>query len=402
MYSMRRTTEQLIYQKTCQDEFDKFKNNSEQEIEPFSNKKEHEPFPRFQINRLVYSITYNDKISGLLSEYHKETENYVLGYNAQIRLYDYIDVSKIGNHTFTFNEAMSVIKQMRETVGPDIFYGAVIANKEHVDVNPLHPLVLNQFMRLTEKELEKYNLNNYSVIIYTFKDNWNKIRKKYPEKFEIKERYTKDILDLVMGVKFNIDIFNLKENIKMNMYENKFNIDYFEKFVDKNGKEVEINEHDSKNKYKQSYVIPGQILNMKGITYPYYGAIYVKGGRGWNLSPMWATNIDNPNRYAGKSVKKGSGICTKVGDSRTADGCKTLNHSNTTSERNDKTFTDGAMGYAQVAVDVSLSMFFPEYTGKKTKVIKKLTYLQFQKQQIVTTKKEYLMYLKNLMNQRMN
>lgn len=163
-----------------------------------------------------------------------------------------------------------------------------------------------------------------------------------------------------------------------------------------------MNAADKNDVYRQSYVIPGQILNLKGITYPYYGAIYVKGGRAWNLSPMLATNIDNPKEIRA-GYKTGSSICTKVGDSRTAKGCMTLNHSNTTSQRNPTTLRDGSMGYAQVAVDVALSMFFNDYDGtvQLEPKNKKMTLQEFLKTEPTLTKRDYLKYLRLRIQEKM-
>ncbi len=394
MFNMNPSTEQQIYEKTCLDEFEKFRASFQDEATPTTVKERGEAFPKFPINRLVYSLTYNDKIDSLSKEYHSpENGGEIIGYSATIGMQKYIDVAKIGNHTFSFAEAMDVIRSIRESVGPDIFYGAVIANKKYVDVNPLHPLVLNQFMRFNETELITHGLNNYSVIIYTFKEEWNLIKKQYPKKFKIEERFTQDVLDLVLGTKFKREAFTISSNFDMRMINGKYNIEYDEILVDKDGKKLAVDNPDINDKFKQSYIIPGQILNLKGITYPYYGAIYVKGGRAWNLSPMLATNVDNPQDT---TWTRGSGICTKVGDARTALGCQTLNHSNTTSERNPYTLRDGSLGYAQVAVDVSLSMYYHDYDGtvQLKPEDKKMTLTEFLKSNPKAIKKDFFKYIR--------
>ncbi len=401
LFDLSQTTEQIIYQQTCQDEFEKFAANIDAEAKPTTTGIMEHPFPKFKMNRLVYSLTYNEKIDNLAQEYHSEDGGGKhLGYRDHIGMQSFIDVSKIGDHSFTFKEAMDVIRSVRESVGPDIFYGAVIVNNQHVDVNPLHPLVLNEFMRMTEDQLIKYGLTNYSVIIYTFKDTWETIRKEYPTKFKVRKRFTSDVLDLVLGTKFKQETFSILSHPELRKNGNRFFIDYTEKLIDKDGNEITVNAEDKTNQYLQSYVIPGQILNLSGVTYPYYGAIYVKGGRAWNLSPMLATNIDNPKST---TAKRGSSICTKVGDTRTAKGCMTLNHSNTTSQRNPLTFIDGSMGYAQVAVDVALSMFFNDYDGtvQLEPKDKKMTFQEFLKTEPELTKRDYLKYIRERMQSKM-
>ncbi len=405
MLNMGKTTEQLIYEKTCQDEFENFATSIEEEsIKPGTKENTTNAFPSFSMNRLVYSLTFNEKINTLMSKYHSHKfGGRVLGYRGDVNMSSYIDIAKIGNHTFTFKESMDIIRQMREAVGPEVFYGAVIVNNQHVDVNPLHPLVLNEFMAMSEEELVYHELTNYSVIIYTFKEKWKTFREDYPKKFKVKEEYSQNILDLILGTKFKRESFTISSNPEMILKNNKYIIEYSEKIVDQEGNEIPV-EDDARDKMKQGYVIPGQILNLSGITYPYYGAIYVKGGKSWNLSPMWATNINNPQSNGEGSVKKGSNICTKVGDARTANGCKTLNHSNTTSERNPETFTDGAMGYAQVAVDIALSMFYNDYNGtiKLDPKDKKMTLQEFlNTDPLELTKKDYIEYIRNRLKERM-
>ncbi len=402
LFNLTKTTEQLIYEKTCQDEFEKFATNLDAEAKPTIAGRMENPFPTFKMNRLVYSLIYNEKIDSLAKEYHDKGGGDHLGYVSDIEMSNYIDVSKIGNHTFTFKEAMDLIRSVRENIGPDVFYGAVIANNRHVDVNPLHPLVLNEFMRMNEKELVEYGLTNYSVIIYTFRDSWQKIKKNYPKKFKVEDRFTSDILNLVLGVKFKQKTFSIMSNPELHKLKDKFVIHYKEEIIDKDGNEVVLNAEDKNDKLRQSYVIPGQILNLKGITYPYYGAIYVKGGRAWNLSPMLATNITNPKKD-GAGYEDGSSICTKVGDSRTARGCMTLNHSNTTSQRNLHTLRNGSMGYAQVAVDVALSMFFNNYDGtiQLKPQDKKMTLQEFLRTEPTLTKRDYLKYIRTRIQEKM-
>ena len=401
LFDTNPTTEQLIYEKTCQDEFEKFAANIDAEAKPTASGTMEHPFPKFKMNRLVYSLTYNEKIDALAKEYHGTGGGDHIGYSNTIGFDKYIDVAKIGDHNFTFKEAMDIIRSMREAVGPEVFYGAVLANAKHVDVNPLHPLVLNEFMRMNETELKKNGLINYSVIIYTFKDSFQKIKDAYPKKFIIEPRYTSDVLNLVLGTKFKQETFSIMTNPELRKEQNKFVIKYEEKIIDKDGNKVTLNETDKNDAYRQSYVIPGQILNLRGITYPYYGAIYVKGGRAWNLSPMLATNIDSAKE--GNKVTTGSSICTKVGDSRTAKGCMTLNHSNTTSQRNPITLRDGSLGYAQVVVDVSLSMFFNDYDGKVQlkPEDKKMTLREFLKAEPTLTKRDYLKYIRERIQEKM-
>ncbi len=402
LLSTQMTTEQLIYEKTCQDEFEKFAANLDAEAKPTATGIMEHPFPKFKMNRLVYSLTYNEKINTLAQEYHRDDGSKHIGYRDHIGLDSYIDISKIGDHSFTFKEAMDLIRSVRESVGPDVFYGAVLANKEHVDVNPLHPLVLNEFMRMSDTEFEKHGLTNYSVIIYTFNDGIKYIQKDYPYIFKTEERFTSDILNLVLGTKFKQETFSIMSNPELHKDNDKFIIKYNEQIIDKNGNEIKINTKDATDKLKQSYIIPGQILNLKGITYPYYGCIYVKGGRAWNLSPMLATNIDSPKeRHAGADM--GSSICTKVGDSRTAKGCMTLNHSNTTSQRNPLTARAGSLGYAKVAIDVALSMFFNDYDGtiQLKPEDKKMTYQEFIKTEPTLTKRDYLSYIKRRIEEKM-
>ncbi len=407
MLSLKKTTDQLIYEKTCQDEFESFAANIDEErTQLTTGEKSIRAFPKFAMNRLVYSLTFNEKINKLLTKFHDHKfGGNVLGYREDIEMKKYIDIATIGDHTFTFKEAMAVIRQMREAVGPEVFYGATIANYSHNDVNPLHPLILNEFMAMTDEKLGEYRLKNYSVNIYTFKDTWNQIKEEYPKKFTVKNEYTEDILDLIMGTKFKRDTFSIRLDPILKEENGKFKILYRESAVDKDGNEIKLpTETDYDKKYKQGYVIPGQIINLNGLAYPYYGAIYVKGGKAWNLSPMWATNINNPQDNGPGSVKKGSDICTKVGDVRTARGCMTLNHSNTESQRNPYTFTDGAMGYAQVAVDIALSMYFNDYDGtiQLSPKDKKMTLKEFLKATPDGTKKDYLIYIRDRMKERMN
>ena len=401
LFNLKPTTEQLIYEKTCQDEFEKFAINISSEAKPTASGGTEHPFPNFPMNRLVYSLTYNEKIDELAKEYHSDGGGMHKGY-VNIGFQNYIDVSKIGDHTFTFKEAMDLIRSVREQVGPDMFYGAVLSNKKHVDVNPLHPLVLNEFMRMNEKQLKANGLKNYSVIFYTFKDTISRLKERYPEKFEINGRFTSDILNLVLGTKFKQETFSVMSNPELHQENNKFFIKYQEKIIDAKGHDVIMNQDTKNDVYKQSYVVPGQILNLRGITYPYYGAIYIKGGRAWNLSPMLSTNVDSPLDTK-QDYKYGSAICTKVGDARTAVGCMTLNHSNTTSQRNEQTLRDGSIGYAKVAVDVALSMFFTDYTGtiQLKPEDKKMTLNEFLKAEPTKTKRDYLKYIRERITERM-
>ena len=401
MFTLKKTTEQLIYEKTCQDEFEKFMISTTKE--PVF-KAHSEAFPNFSMNRLVYSLTYNEFIRDLSNKYHTETNNVHLGYTNNdededsdyIGLANYIDLIKLGEHNFSFREAMDIIKQVREDLGPDVFYGAILANAKDSDVNPLHPLVMHEFMRFNDEELIAHGLTNYTIIIYTFKDSIKKLKKKYPEHFEIKKSFPEDIVNLISGTDFKQDHFSIIEDGELIESNNRFKIKYKEIITDIDQNEILINAGDEGNEYKQSYIVPGQILNLNGMIYPYYGAIYIKGGFGWNLSPMLATNISAPGYNDSDDDEYGGEICTKIGDNRTAEGCKTLNHSNTTSQMNSLTFVEGSMGYAQVAVDIALSTFYDDFNAKKHIVeYKKLTWDEFSVINPNKTRKDFLEYLRN-------
>jgi len=388
MLDMNPTAEQLIYEATSHELFQNFVDNAKAE----ENVKIKSAFPNFAMNRLVYSVQYSQEIKDLAEKYHdRKISKRDHGYQATIGFNSYLDVTKMGNNDMSFDESMVLIRKIRESLGTQ-FYGALISNNKMHDVNPLHALVLHQFMLLSDKKKKAHKLEGYSVIVYTYKDK--KLQNKYPQFFKRKKEYKKDIPKLIAS-SINETIVETKiSKQRLEKVNNKYIIIYDEVSIDENGKELK----DPTGDYKRNYIIPGQILNLNGISYPYYGAIHIKGGRAWNINPMWATNIDNPGN---NGVKTGSSICTKVGDPRTARGCMTLNHSNTTSQRNPYTLVEGSLGYAQDMIDFSLGMYFDDYEAPAEPEIPKMSMKEFQEKGL-GDRKNYLMYLKDRLENKLD
>ncbi len=347
------------------------------------------------LDKCVEEIEYTDDLNNLKTKYHNpKIPLSIRGIERSVNnsFAETMEIVKIGSGDMSIDDIINIIHPIRKELG-DKFYGIVLSgiprkNEKHIMINPLHPIIMQHL--ISEKpEIDK-NKKCWTATLFSFKDDsFEYVKKKYSFAFNY-NNYMNEIATILSASSLQTNYITENKNFNVDIVNDKFILNYEEiKTEKKDEKEILENK-------KRSFIVPGQILNVGGIGYPYYNTIYSTQGLAWNLNPMYAANIAHPySQSMSDGFEGGSRICTNSGNSKTQKGISSLNHSNLTSPLNSNVFESGSMSYAQQCIDASLSL----YLGEKYDISineKTLTYKEFvKKNNSSISKKDYLKYLKN-------
>ena len=350
------------------------------------------------VDKCVQEINFTQPISELYKKYHNPKISLSNSEDAN-STYSWktfnskIEISKIGNHDMSINESMEIAGKLRKDIG-DQFYGMLLSTKgnkkSRVIFNPLHPIIVAELLK-EETSIDK-DKKQWSIAIYTWKVK-DEFQKKYPLLYK-KTDYIPEIANIIASINTPSQYVIENKDFNVDIVDDKFVLNFAE--IKRRRDDNEIIEEESNG--SRNYLIPGQIINISGVAYPYYNVVYSRRGLAWNMSPMYGANISHPyNQSTRNEMEGGSRICTHSGNSKTQMGVSSLNHCNTTSPLNQSLMNEGSMTYAGQCVEASLEMFLGEaYNIPDTTPEKALTFQEFKDENGGNgTKADFLKYIKN-------
>ena len=395
LLNLQQTSGQKIYESTCLDlirELSKDLSEDTPTGESFTSVN--------GIDKCVEEINFNDQIKKLYQKYHNpditipeevSPQTYWNKFNTQL------SITKVGDYNMSIKECIELAAEVKKEV-KDKFYGILLMTKgeirNRIIFNPLHPIIVSELIR--EETSIKLDEKKWSASIYTWNENINS-KKEYREAFK-QHDYIDEIATIISSINVPSKYITENKNFNVDIVNDQFVMNYEQtKRLKESGELLEELESEGKN-----YIIPGQIINISGVAYPYYNVIYSRKGLAWNLSPMYGANISHPNRQStSRGMEGGSRICTSSGNSNTQNGVSSLNHCNTTSPLNKNILTTGSLTYAGQCVDASLEIFLGDSYSKSIPE-KALTFQEFKAENEGNgTKAQYLTYIKNRLNETM-
>ena len=235
-------------------------------------------------------------------------------------------------------KCVNMIYKIKARLG-SLFYGALLI-KDKIILNPLHPITA---MLMLNQDHILHNFN-YKIVIYSFRDE---------EAFE-------NVSDYYNSSDSYIDIFDKQLNniIKLSAHQVNTEISILNDdcVISKSGNielKYQITKDPRENAEYELYLSAHQLLT-EGIVYPYYGASIIKmngNTSGKDITPMTSCNIANHiNNDWGH-------VCTGSESNQTLKGLRTLNHANLLSPYRKNIMYDGAILFAQMAVDKSIELY---------------------------------------------
>jgi len=345
----------------------------------------------------VEEINFTSGVEGLMKKYHnpnmhRRTDGKTKAWSMFSAK---LEITKVGDGNLSINQAKAMIGEIYKE-SKDSLYGVLLMDvrkgKKRQIVNLLHPIVVHN---LNSEELDfKPDEEKWTMAIYSFKDGEKEnLRKLYPSVYN-KENYVEDIANILAAIDTPSLYYVENKDFQVDIQNDQFVLNYDEvKTMKDSGEVMKDNPRAGRN-----YIVPGQIINVGGVAYPYYGVIYSTKGLAWNLCPMMGANIAHPEGQSiGSGMNGGSRICTHSGDSRTQAGVSSLNHCNTTSPLNSDCMEPGSMTYAENCMAASVELLLGEEyaTGIAGGQSKALTFQEFVKENDGATKKQYLKYIKD-------
>ncbi|MHA2023924.1 MAG: hypothetical protein ACTSWQ_09720 [Candidatus Thorarchaeota archaeon] len=356
------------------------------------------------LDKSVQEINFTKGIKTLFQKYHNpkvyysETDNEIKKVKRWKNFKNDIEILKLGNYDMSINQAMEIAGNMYAEVGHE-FYGMLLTTegnkRDRTIFNPLHPILVAEL----NKEDASFNLEEkiWSAAIYVFKEGQSKLY----DPARNKTNYIDEIAAVVTSINSPANYIIENSNFNVDIVNDKFVLNYEETKRERNSGE-KISEDASG---ERNYIIPGQIINISGVAYPYYGVVYSRKGLAWNLTPAYHANINHPRGQSmDNGMEGGSRICTHSGNSKTQMGLSSLNHCNTTSPLNSHLCQEGFMTYSEQSLKASLEMFlgnaFKEHGAVAERV---LTFQEFIAENDGNgTKKDYLKYIKNRLDSKMD
>ena len=397
MLSLSKTAMQAIYEGTCLEIIKELGSNLAED------KITKESFTSLNgIDKSVQEINFTKGIHDLYKKYHNpdiklsKTNKEVILLTSFKKFNKDIDIMKLGEHNMSIDEAMEIAGNLYKEVGSR-FYGMLLSSKgdrkKRIMFNPLHPIIVAELKK--EESSFDTTAKEWSISVYSFKDNV----KSYYDNLRNNEDYIHEIATVVASINSPANYITENKNFKVDIVNDKFVLNYEEIKRLRSNDEIVNEENGDRN-----YIIPSQIINILGVAYPYYGVTYSRKGLAWNLSPMYAANINHPRGQSmGGGMEGGSRICTHSGNSNTQKGLSALNHCNTTSPLNSYIMTEGSITYAEQSLRASLEMFLGDKFTTDDGKEKVLTYKEFIEENNGNgTKKQYLEYIKNRLSQKMD
>ena len=403
MLSLAKTPMQAIYESTC---LDLIRGLSKNLVE---DKPINESFTSMNgLDKCVEEINFSKSIEDLYGKYHnknmvRKPSGDLKNEIAYTEFKHNIDIMKIGNFDMSIKSAVEMAGTLHNDIGTQ-FYGMLLmsegAKKKsggRVVFNPLHPVIVSELKKEnTSIDIES---KQWTIAIYTFKDKHEESFKKRYTTLYNDENYINEIATIIASIDTPTDYIVENKNFKVDIVNDQFVLEYEEvKRMKDTGDEIEMKATDSRN-----YIVPGQIINVGGIAYPYYNTIYSTKGLAWNLSPMQGANISHPQgQKTSGGMAGGSRICTHSGNSKTQMGISALNHCNTTSPLNRDCMEAGSMTYANQCIGASLELLLGDaFTSPVQAETKALTYQEFVAENDGATKAQYLTYIRNRMKEKM-
>jgi len=345
----------------------------------------------------VEEINFTSGVEKLMKKYHNPhmQRNGNGKTKAWNRFPAKLEITKVGDGNLSINQAKAMVGEIYKE-SKDTLYGVLLMDvrkgRKRQIVNLLHPVVVHN---LNSEDLDyKQDEEKWTMAIYSFKDGMKKeLKELYPSVYN-KENYVEDIANVLAAIDTPSLYYVENKDFQVDIQNDQFVLNYNEvKTMKDSGLEIK-----ESGKTGRNYIVPGQIINISGVAYPYYGVIYSTKGLAWNLCPMMGANIAHPEgQSTGNGMGGGSRICTHSGDSRTQAGVSSLNHCNTTSPLNSDCMEPGSMTYAENCMAASIELLLGEEyaTGIAGGQSKALTFQEFVKENDGATKKQYLKYIKD-------
>jgi len=251
--------------------------------------------------------------------------------------------------TYDFNTCIHLIKSVYDG-NKDSFYGALLRRTSNRGIiNPLHPIIA-QSQVFSKKELS----GNFTVIIYMVNKDMMNENDRLTKAILYSKEYDSLFYNSIIA---NIGSITEKETAFLKPKHllpsgNFTKVKYLCDYVDAQGNEIP-------ESTKMKYLIPVQLVN-KGIVYPYYGLVLLEQDRrckGIQLSPMQSCNVGMQQFNAETNVPYFGSVCTGILPNDSKKGRESLNHANLGSPYFREILMEGAFRYAQIANQVSLSLY---------------------------------------------
>ena len=226
---------------------------------------------------------------------------------------------------------------------PEIFAGILLLTPSGAIINPLHPLVSLELLKVsTELTVSK-------LLVFTYK-NLDSINLHYSNASdELKEQFKTDINTLIQIYQSQIKNRAIKV-LETNSYSER-----------RIKQKYQIGKYKNEDDTKEYFIAVHQLLT-KGTFVPYYGASLISMNSitsGFHLSPFKSCNISSHTSTEPASV------CTGSTSNKTIRGLRTLHHANLSSPYQTYCMSNVAKTYADICIDISFKIF------KQANLIKK-------------------------------
>lgn len=395
MLSLAKTPMQAIYEATC---IDLIKELSDGLVEDIPTNESYTSI--HGLNHSVEEINYTKAIENIATKYHNPKLMRIsggpnTGYND---FHNEMDIMKVGQMDMSINEAIAMAAEIIKDAGTQ-FYGMLLMdegrNKKKVAFNPLHPIIVSELIK-EDTSIDR-DKKEWTLAVFSWKDGREEyFKKKYPHYYN-EESYAEEIATLIASIDTPSEYIIENKDFRVDIEHDQFVLNYEQiKRLKDSGDIIKQEPTDAR-----SYIIPGQLINVGGVGYPYYNTIYSTKGLAWNMSPMYGANINHPQGQETRNgMMGGSRICTNSGNSKTQKGIAALNHCNTTSPLNRDCMEKGSMSYANQCIQLSLELLLgDEYGGVQEKA---LTFQEFVSENDGATKAQYLKYIRDRMKNMMS
>lgn len=258
----------------------------------------------------------------------------------------------------SYKECLKVIEQYREAAGNQ-FYGAILrsVDDKNIMINPYH--ILSALSLVTDDDTNKMKFN---IVIYFYKDR-DEMDKLYNTNTFVEEKGEANIDALVSTFINKVDTVSKIVSIDM-VSPGRASINY------------KVKKHKDEDRNTEHMIVAHQVI-ARGIVAPYYGTSLIKldsgqGTQGMPLSPFSSCNI---GCYGSREeLPKYGGVCTGGLNNQTLEGLRSLTHANLSSPFGTNLIHPGALAYADMMIDKSVSIY--QEAGilqKKAKVVTKDT-----------------------------
>lgn len=392
LLSLKKTPMQAIYEKTSLDIIREISRDLAKNIE------KGESYTSYNgIDNAVQEFIFTKETKEKMDKYHTiEDPDYSwMGQDVYKNFTNYMDISKVGNFNMSLDQCFELIRELVLEL-EDTVYGALVMTADGKQFNIFHPIIMSELLN-KDSSISKVE-NIYTMAVYTWKDI-SQLKDRYAKKLFVgNNNFQMEIAELILSIDSPTEYITQNSKFNVDIVNDRFVLNYVEEKKHRiTGKDVTEETASGRN-----FIIPFQILNVKGVAFPYYGAAYSKNGLAWNLTPMRSANIASPSSSSGKKYDYGSRICTHSGNSKTQKGISALNHSNTVSPLTKYILRRGSLTYAYTCLISSIGLVDEDFeiTGSK-KEDKALTFQEFLSENKDSSKKDYLKYVRERLKSKM-